>query len=256
MWQEIIITDVTRMSGDRVCVAGVDHNGHCLRPLLPYPQSLQECHLYDDDHSVLIRPRAVLNMFLEPELDSLPPHSEDHLWTDSNRVEFLRYASDATWKSVLEKTAYDSVTDIFETPVLKNKRVAPGTGSRSLGTLKPVEIVCFSYHHFSVGDTERYQYRLSFTDSAGETYYQLPITDLTLRYYVDYLRDVDGLYPKKIRALIREKLKNADVWLRLGLTRPFKKSETDQEWCYLQVTGIYTFPDYLAGQCFADFKRG
>jgi hypothetical protein len=26
-----------------------------------------------------------------------------------------------------------------------------------------------------------------------------------------------------------------------------------ESWCYLQVNGIYTFPDYLEGKCFADF---
>jgi hypothetical protein len=40
----------------------------------------------------------------------------------------------------------------------------------------------------------------------------------------------------------------------LGLTRPFQKSDADQKWCYIQVTGIYTFPDYLEGKCFADFN--
>jgi len=37
------------------------------------------------------------------------------------------------------------------------------------------------------------------------------------------------------------------VYLRLGLGRRFRG------WHYLQVNGIYTFPDYLQGRCYADF---
>jgi len=43
------------------------------------------------------------------------------------------------------------------------------------------------------------------------------------------------------------------IYLRLGLARPFKKSAADEPRCYLQVTGVHTFPDYLQGKTFADF---
>jgi len=33
----------------------------------------------------------------------------------------------------------------------------------------------------------------------------------------------------------------------IGLTRPY------EGWCWLQVNGVYIFPDYLEGRCFADF---
>lgn len=39
------------------------------------------------------------------------------------------------------------------------------------------------------------------------------------------------------------------IYIRLGLTRPWG----DPEVCWTQVTGIYTFPDYLEGKTFADF---
>ena len=39
------------------------------------------------------------------------------------------------------------------------------------------------------------------------------------------------------------------IYLRLGLTRPWG----DPEYCWTQVTGIYTFPDYLEGSTFAHF---
>jgi len=253
MWRELIITDVTRMSGDKVCVAGVDKKGNVVRPLLPYPHAICEADLYDSD-TVLIRPRAVLNMFVEPEPECELPHSEDHLWINTNQVELLRYANDDTWKIVLERTASPSVNEIFQTPLHKNKKTTPGDGMRSLGTIRPTSIDKFGYYHLKLGETETDKYRLAFTDDAGTSFTDLPITDLSLRAYVDYLRVKGHLHPKKIRMMIEKKLAESEVWLRLGLTRPYQKSEIDRKWCYLQVTGIYTFPDYLEGKCFADFR--
>ncbi len=254
MWQEIIITDVTRMKEDRVCVAGVDKKGNCLRPLLPYPDQLREHHLYDDEGKVVIRPRAVVNMFLSPEAAPKPPHTEDHHWPTTNQVEYLRQPDDNIWKLVLQRTASQSVTDIFKTHVRKNKYVAPGDGEYSLGTIKPASINKLGYYRPEFDGVETDKFTLNFSDASGEVYNQIPVTDLSLRYYITYLRVHGNMRPPRIRDLLERKWESAEVWLRLGLTRPYQKSEDAQKWCYLQVTGVYTFPDYLQGKCFADFK--
>lgn len=57
----------------------------------------------------------------------------------------------------------------------------------------------------------------------------------------------------KIAAQLQWWFQKAETWLRLGLTRPWQPADEDRAWCFLQVTGIYTFPDYLHGACFADF---
>ena len=50
-----------------------------------------------------------------------------------------------------------------------------------------------------------------------------------------------------------EALLNAErTYLRIGLTRP-RQLEHYPETCWTQVTGGYTFPDYLEGKTFADF---
>jgi len=255
MWQEILITDVTRMGEDKVCVAGINHQGDCIRPLLSYPNTIREHDLYHDD-TAMIRPRAVVNMFLEAEPRLNPPHTEDHVWIDSNRIELLRIANDKVWHTALNKLAKPSVVDIFEIELHKNKKVKPGEGSRSLGTIKPTSIDKLGYYQleFDEIDGKKEQYRLSFTDSAGAKFYQIPVTDLSLRYYLEFLHKRGRLHPAKIRDMMERKLANAEVWLRLGLTRPFQKTDDDEKWCYLQVTGIYTSPDYLEGKCFADFR--
>jgi hypothetical protein len=253
MWRELIITDITRMSEDKVCVAGVDKKGCVIRPLLPYPNLLREADLYNGG-TVIIRPRAVLNMHVAPKTECEPPHSEDYIWSNTNQVEVLRHAPDDRWKLVLERTCSASVSAIFEANLYKNKKVAPGDGIRSMGTIKPASIDKFGYYHLKMGEIETDKYRLGFTDAAGVTFTDLPITDLSLRAYIDYLRVKRRYYAKQIRSLFEEKFAQSEVWLRLGLTRPYQKSEEDRKWCYLQVTGIYTFPDYLEGKCFADFR--
>jgi len=35
--KSLVITDVTRMQEGRVCVAGYDNDGNCIRPVLPPP---------------------------------------------------------------------------------------------------------------------------------------------------------------------------------------------------------------------------
>ncbi|MGI6627904.1 MAG: hypothetical protein ACOX4K_06115 [Bacillota bacterium] len=46
-------------------------------------------------------------------------------------------------------------------------------------------------------------------------------------------------------------LRSADhVFFRIGLARGWSRYP---DRCYLQITGVYTFPDYLDGKCFADF---
>jgi hypothetical protein len=251
VWRELIITDVTRMSGDKGCMAGIDHKGNCLRPELPYPQTLREHHLYIDQY--VIRPRAVLDMFLEPEPKTDPPHIEDHLWTSQEQSRFLRLADDAVWRTVLQRTAQSSVEDIFQAELVQNKMIMPGTGVRSLGTLKPAKIDRFSYYQMQRDNHIQSEFRLSFCDTNGAAFNSLPITDLSLRYYAEYLRVQNGLAADKIRALMEDMLLSCEVWLRIGLTRPYQKSDEHQKWCFLQVNGIYTFPDYLEGKCFADF---
>jgi len=62
----------------------------------------------------------------------------------------------------------------------------------------------------------------------------------------DYLHEVD--YPEVMK---REWfVKGSEVFLRIGLARGW---DMYPDRCFLQITGIYSFPDYLDGRTFADF---
>ncbi len=250
MGQEILITDVTRMRGNRVCIAGVDRQAKTVRPDLG-PGGVREQHLYNEQ-GVVIRPRAVVSIDLVPVSDPVLPHTEDCLWIAPEQTTLLRLADDKAWRLALSRTAYDTVAAIFGAPLHDHKRVAPGTGIRSLGTIRPAAIDRVFLGADQYKGDER-GYRLSFHDSSGQAFWRLSITDLSLRYYVDHQHTQKGIALPKIAAHLQRWFQNAETWLRLGLTRPWQPADEDRAWCFLQVTGIYTFPDYLHGACFADF---
>jgi hypothetical protein len=56
---------------------------------------------------------------------------------------------------------------------------------------------------------------------------------------------VDELIPRLTRIFNQR-----TTFLRIGLARLWERYP---DRCYLQVTGIYTFPDYLRGRTFTDF---
>jgi hypothetical protein len=251
MWQEIIITDLTRMSEDKVCIAGLTHQNVVIRPDLP-PPGIREQHLFSGTQ-VIIRPRAVINLLVEPKQNCKAPHLEDHEWRDTDQTQFLRLVDENTWRTVLDRTTSKSVESIFETPVHDNKKIAPGTGICSLGTIRPISIENVEYER-DRWESKKYKYRLSFTDASHQKFVQLSITDLALRCFVDNLGMRQHLPFETIQKQLLDKLHHSTVWLRIGLTRPFDKDDSGKKWCYLQVNGIYTMPDYLSGACFADFK--
>ena len=97
------------------------------------------------------------------------------------------------------------------------------------------------------------RYRLSFKDIAGSLF-NCPLSDLAFRELVYKEVKQNNRPCSDVSSELTDILKCVErIYLRLGLARPFKKSTTDEPRCYLQVTGVYTFPDYLQGKTFADF---
>lgn len=50
---------------------------------------------------------------------------------------------------------------------------------------------------------------------------------------------------------VTEDLQKSEIILRIGLARNWRKYP---DRCYLQVTGIYSFPDYLSGRIWSDLE--
>ena len=242
MKTQMVITDLTRMYRGRVCIAGYDKERRCIRPQLP-PPGIPELSL-ELDGKAIIYPFAVIELdLLEPRPQ--PPHTED-INFDPYSVQYLRPATNR--EKVLSWSLYGNVGDIFEQPVQDDFGfyVLCGQGPRSLGTIRPKIITKVIY---GPDDRGNWDYRLQFVDQASG-FYRLKIVDLTWHYYCDSLRGPDS-DPAAIAEKLTQILRGSQVYLRIGLARGWKEFP---DRCYLQITGIYTFPDYLNGQTFLDLK--
>ena len=248
----IVVTDLTRMQGERVCLAGYRLDGDlaeppgCVRPIFAHGD-LSERWLFDGDEAV-VRPRTVV------ELDLLlarpdPPHVED--WHVHPRVRRrLRLMPDDEFGALLHRIEDGAVAAIFGAPILHDNGwyLPAGTGNRSLGTVRPAQVLAVSYAYRE--ERRTWAYRLAFVDAAGEEY-RLAVTDLAFRHYLDHLREHHGFSAGGAAGRLTSILRNAEaVYLRIGLTRGWERFP---DRCFLQLTGVYTFPDYLAGRCYADF---
>lgn len=243
MKKSIVITDLTRMQEGRVCVAGYDEQGQCIRPVLP-PPGIHENSLYEHGRPIVF-PFAVVEYDLT-QPHPQPPHTEDYRYNPQS-VKFIASQTEAQRRSVLEKSRFESVSKIFEQPILTDPGhyIMDGQGSRSLDTIQPKQVL---QAFFEISSESKWQYRLRFTDGE-DMLYRLTITDLAWRYFCDSQR-AQGVSPNRIASTLTHSLQSSIVYLRIGLARGWAKFP---ERCYLQITGIYTFPDYLAGKNFADF---
>lgn len=243
---QLVITDVTRMSGSRVCIAGVDKKKRNIRPVFKY-HGIEESWLYDGDQAI-IKPFAKVG-FQPIGRKPQPPHTEDCLVRD-NFKQFLGSLGEDRRLKFTQSIVDPDVQSVFGAEVHYEKGhgyfVCKGEGVRSLGTVQ-AKINGFSHRKY-----KNWDYRLFFEDSSNHSY-GLKITDLSFRYYVDDLRENQEISPGSISLQILRTLQDSDVYLRIGLTRP--TWELHPDCCHLQVTGVYTFPDYLDGRCFADFNR-
>lgn len=242
MKKQLIITDLTRMQGKRVCIAGYDVNGQCIRPVLP--------HTGISEGSLLTKGRPLIFPFAVVEYEFAahtpePPHTEDWRYIPA-QVHFVRRADEAQKRDVLTHSLFPAVAAIFEQPIQRDVGcyVLDGQGPRSLGTIQPRTLNAAIYEQRQ----GKWDYRLEFADGGGTTY-RLKVTDLAFRYYCEAQRQA-GRTPGEISAGVTQTFQSSTVYLRVGLARGWEKFP---ERCYLQITGIHTFPDYLNGKTFADF---
>ncbi|PJH75359.1 MAG: hypothetical protein CO064_07110 [Anaerolineae bacterium CG_4_9_14_0_8_um_filter_58_9] len=242
MKKKLVITDLTRMYQGTVCIAGYDSEHNCFRPTLP-PPGIPEQTLVKDGRAVIFPFALVEFDLLEPT--PKPPHTEDYRYNADSPC-FIRQVQDR--KTVLGWSLFEDVNALFDQPILTDPGfyVLDCQGPRSIGTILPRGIMKVIYE---AGEDSPWDYRLHFVDRSN-SFYRLKITDLTWHYYCDSLRG-QGREPTEISSELTSVLKSRDVFLRIGLARGWKKFP---ERCYLQITGIYTLPDYLEGKTFVDLS--
>lgn len=244
----VVITDLTRMRPPRVCLAGYRldlEQPVCIRPLFA-EGDVTERWLFSNGQQI-VRPFALLQLDLDRPRPDLP-HSEDWLvgW---GRKRLGRFEPDEQLEFLTE-IVDPAVAAIFGAEVSQDRGwfVPAGAGTRSLGTIRVASLDAVTYRFHP--DSTRWEYRLAFTDAAGATY-RLPVTDLAFRAFLDHLRTRASLAPAAAAFRLETALQDAaDVYLRIGLTRGWDRH---RDRCYLQITAVYSFPDYLSGRCHGDF---
>jgi len=244
MLQRLTITDVTRMNVPYVCIAGVDEDGESWRPVFSMGRIHEEWLL--EGSQAVIHPFAVVEFDFR-EQDPDPPHTEDWIINPNIKRKVAQLDQESR-KRLLREICDPSVEGIFGAEIHNSPGyyIRQGEGLRSLGTIE-AEILDFRHTCYD----GRWDYRLSFVDSIGEAY-RLKVTDLGLRYYIDHLREERAIDPGRISQRMTRTFRQRTAFLRIGLTRPTWAKYPGC--CFLQVNGLYTFPDYLAGRCFANYR--
>lgn len=250
MITRLIITDVTRMSNQRVCVAGVTETGVTIRPIFDY-QELEEDWLFKDGQAI-IRPFALVELDLQDRnLKLRPPHTEDWV-VDPHFKRFLGLINVNERLKLLNQTLAPSVSQAFGAEIIHERGffVNLNQGDCSLRTIRPNSIDFVDHNQFN----GEFKYRIGFTDQ-NRVSYALTVTDLSFRYFVDDLRERSKLSSYQLGLDLQRKLSQPNIFLRLGLGRAWHPDADHlRDRHYLQMNGVYTFPDYLDGKCFADFR--
>ena len=225
---KIIITDLTRFKkGVEVCTAGADiATGACIRPM-PYLK-MADC----EKHQIL--PGAILSGEFVPIKGLTGPHQEDHQYS---KLKFEGPSSSVEFKKALQAGLQPSIEKGFAIKLGDGQKHVPvgHPVKRSIITIRvdpaSIEIV----EGFKEGTT-----KIHFTDGAGRQFRYLPITDLGFHRYAEGHRA--GKELARLNAFIR---KQAEAFLRVGLSRAWPSPQGINGY-WMQVNGVYTFPDFLA----------
>ncbi len=246
---ELIITDITRMAHNFICIAGITRDGKTIRPLYENKR-INESWCCPDSQA--IKPFTRISIDLDRQRQPmLAPHTEDWFIGQGN-AQIINDCTEDEKKDLLVKSCSKDVINIFNAPILhvegEGVFIQAGGGCRSIGTIKAKRVFDFRHRQYD----GRWDYRLKCMDGANQEY-RLKIVDLTFQTFVNYLRMVKNLSGSEIEGRVNGKIfHQREIFLRIGLSRGW---DLHPDRCYLQITGIYPFPDYLDGKCFCDLQR-
>ena len=225
---EIIITDLTRFKDPNiVCIVGINPTtNECIRPL-PYL-------LIDECRRLNILPGAILHGNFQTR-PVVAPHIEDRNY--QGQLSFKGPCTAESFMSILKATESLDAEDGFSVSLPIRQKYIPTITppDKSIITLSvnpsKLSIVPDSYKPGKI--------RVTFSDKSGHTFQYLSITDLGFFNYAERHSQEDNF--SKLNNFIHSQ---DEVYVRLGLSREFTSPDRRTGF-WLQVNGIYTFPNYL-----------
>jgi hypothetical protein len=239
MRQRMVVTDLTRMQGARICVGGYLEDGTPIRPVCGQSGPTEAWLQPTPDERVV--PFSLVELDVGAPVQIVPPHTEDRLVpTTGHRV--IQTMPDQGRLSWLGWSESPSVREIFGAEVQSapgpeqpwGRYIRSGEGIRSLGTIRVDRVQAVRYHRYP--DRGQWDYRLRFRDGSQEEF-QLAVVDLEFRSRLDALRD-SGLSADRAATEILTALQRQTVYMRIGLARGWDRHP---DRCYLQITGVYGF---------------
>lgn len=222
--RQVLITETTRMSGNLVCVAGIDiRSGAMVRPLQGDGSNWEEGKWVDTGYMVV---GNILSLTPAVGGSSAFPHAAEDFRVKT--VAMLGKSNAAELYDACSETSNNDIEALFLNSLIDLKYTPDGTRCPSLGG--------FSISAFNLQAVSSYEKpKVIYTDRQRNIHY-LSVTDLEI---------------KKMGAtaganILSDRLSNAgrgQVVLRLGLARGWAgaNSEFDPKRCYLQLNGI-VFP--------------
>lgn len=210
---EVIITDVTRMSGDRVCVAGIaGERAVRLSEPAPTSQLLAKLGGLSPGDSIRVQWRYAPN--------SEAPHQEDATWVPKT-VQHLRRSDRAEFYGRLLVNAFESVTAAFGEPRYfmskGNPAFPPGRGRRSLASIAVNDV-----RVYVVGDGLRADFR-----GKDREWRMLPVESIAIREHFETCRECRRTGEARASSAL----------LRVGLGRPFQP-DGEEMGCFAQVNDV------------------
>jgi len=232
---------VTDMTWPRVCVAGLSDLDGWVRPVVTRGELTSDQLATRGRH---LRPGDVISVPILPKQKLAPPHVEDRLChLPQHRVE--RTLELAEFGELLRRYVAPSVAAAFNGQ-LEGRAVMPGSPCGSLVAVKATRAELYT-------DERSGKFRLRFEDGERQ-YTEIPVRDLRLMRYLQ--QRIDRRAQPDTQLLNRRICEAGEILLCLGLARPWAK-EHDVERCWLQVNGLFTFPeDLLAGRQWDEFPEG
>jgi len=241
----VIITDISRITASTVNVSGITSDGTWLHLIMP-PEGIQERWLYDGA-------TPVIQPFVRVKLDLLSPAAQPPFienWIISPVV-----------KEVVTPLPFDERHDFIQNVLDPNLAAIFGTEianqngyfvrsdgcQKSMGMIRVANLIWAAYNnHYG-----SWNYRLCFHDDAGH-YYSLPLADFSFLSYVKHLLIDEKYNYDSIGHFLTQKFRQCEIFLKIGLGQP--DASTDPGFLPLEITGIYTFPDYLDSRRNAGFN--
>lgn len=221
--RQVLVTEVTRMTGGQVCVAALDlHSRTMVRPLSPSGTNWDEAEWVAKGYMLV---GNVISLIAAEAGTPVYPHATEDFRV--SRVTFLGTSSASDLYEACQETADASEGVLFGGALEEGKYVIAGTHCRSLG--------CIMMPRGKLKASEFYgKVQISYRDIFG-AWHNYPVTELATKSYGDAVAGADAL-----NARLNACSPIKSVALRLGLARAWDGGEKgyDPKRCYLQLNGL------------------